>query len=44
MVDVKNKDLIKRVYPLLNNNIKFEWVKGHDGFYFNELCDQITYS
>lgn len=39
----KNIDLWKRflvTYP--KHNIKFVWVKGHAGNYYNEVCDQLA--
>ena len=26
----------------LNNNVKFIWLKGHDGHEYNERCDKIA--
>jgi len=28
----------------LNNNVKFIWIKGHDGHEYNERCDEIASS
>ena len=39
----KNIDLWKRflvIYP--KHNIKFHWVKGHDGNLYNERCDELA--
>ncbi|HAW20358.1 MAG TPA: ribonuclease HI [Flavobacteriales bacterium] len=39
----KNPDLWQRflkVYP--KNNVRFKWVKGHDGNTFNERCDTLA--
>lgn len=41
--DVKNVDLWKRflaIYP--RHNVRFEWVKGHNGHPQNERCDQLA--
>lgn len=40
---VKNIDLWKRLLPLLDtHNIKFIWVRGHNGHPENERCDQLA--
>lgn len=39
----KNRDLWERflrVYP--RHNVKFVWVKGHDGHAMNERCDELA--
>lgn len=39
----KNPDLWERflrIYP--KNNVKFTWVKGHDGNALNERCDELA--
>jgi ribonuclease HI len=39
----KNKDLWLRLLPLLKiHQVKFEWVKGHNGHPENERCDQLA--
>ena len=39
----KNIDLWKRFIPLYKKfNIKFTWVKGHDGNIENERCDSLA--
>lgn len=46
--DVKNVDLWKRAKELTillrsrNVSLKFAWVKGHSGNYFNELADRLA--
>lgn len=43
--NVKNSDLWIRIYPLFckyRKKLSFEWVRGHTGNYFNELCDQFS--
>ncbi len=38
-----NVDLWKRFIPLYKQyNIKFEWVKGHNGLKENERCDLLA--
>jgi len=40
---VKNKDLWTELDSLAGEfSIKWEWVKGHAGNEYNELCDQMT--
>lgn len=40
---VKNIDLWKRLDVLINSHsIKYEWVKGHNGHEFNEICDKLA--
>ena len=29
-------------YAARLGEVRFEWVKGHDGIYYNELCDQMA--
>jgi len=39
----KNADLWMRflaIYP--KNLVRFQWVKGHDGNFYNERCDQLA--
>jgi ribonuclease HI len=39
----KNADLWRRflaVYP--RNQVRFQWVKGHDGNFYNEICDELA--
>ncbi|MEM9052695.1 MAG: ribonuclease HI [Bacteroidota bacterium] len=39
----KNPDLWKRYLNVAQNHqVKFEWVKGHDGNEYNEKCDQLA--
>ena len=39
----KNVDLWQQFIPLYNKHqVDFKWVKGHDGNYFNERCDQLA--
>jgi len=39
---VKNLELIKKgLAAQVGMNVKFQWVKGHAGNEFNELCDQL---
>ena len=41
--NVKNVDLWQRYMKVAkNHNIRFEWVKGHDGVPENERCDQLA--
>lgn len=40
---VLNTDLWKELIQLLKGkNIRFEWIQGHSGNKYNELCDQIA--
>lgn len=40
---VKNQDLWEQLSILLNRyNCEFNWVKGHDGNLFNEMCDKMA--
>lgn len=40
---VKNQDLWKRLLEAKkNHNVKFIWVKGHNGHEFNERCDEMA--
>ena len=40
---VKNRDLWERLRPLLQRHqVRFEWVKGHNGHPENERCDQLA--
>jgi len=40
---VKNKDLWLELDSLASDlSITWEWIKGHDGNEYNELCDQMT--
>lgn len=39
----KNPDLWKRYLSIARNHrIKFEWVKGHNGNKYNEICDKLA--
>ncbi|MCZ4407734.1 ribonuclease HI [Cryomorphaceae bacterium 1068] len=39
----KNPDLWKRYLNIARNHrVKFEWVKGHDGNKYNEICDKLA--
>ena len=41
--DKKNKDLWLRLLPLLKlHQVKFTWVKGHNGHLENERCDELA--
>lgn len=40
---VKNLDLIFRLRDLMSyHTVSYTWVKGHDGDYYNELCDSLA--
>ena len=40
---VKNQDLWKRLLKAKEpHNVKFIWIKGHNGHEFNELCDKMA--
>lgn len=40
---VKNKELWEEMLMLLEPHIvRFEWVKGHNGDYYNEECDRLA--
>lgn len=40
---VKNSDLWKRLLKAMENHeVKFHWVKGHDGHPQNERCDRLA--
>lgn len=42
---VKNRDLWERLHvQLLRHEVKFQWVRGHDGHTENELCDTLARS
>lgn len=40
--EIKNLDLVKSLYQMkrINEDIKFKWVRGHSGVYWNEYVDQ----
>lgn len=39
---VLNKELWQSLYELYKNlNVEWEWVKGHAGVKYNEICDQL---
>lgn len=42
----KNLDLIRRFHSICDLNIlvEFEWVKGHNGVFYNEMCDKMANS
>lgn len=41
--DKKHLDLWKIIYTLSKlHNLKFTWVKGHDGNHYNERCDYLA--
>ena len=43
--EVKNKDLWERLVALTDmHEVKFVWVKGHDGHEYNERCDRLATS
>ena len=43
--ELKNADLWQQLNTLLSmHEVRFEWVKGHDGNPYNERCDQIATS
>lgn len=40
----KNLDLIEEYLHRIKENglkVKFEWVKGHNGYIYNEMCDTL---
>ncbi|ULQ59355.1 ribonuclease HI [Brucepastera parasyntrophica] len=40
---VKNRDLWEILDALSSKlDLSWEWVKGHAGIYYNELCDELT--
>ena len=42
---LKNPDLWARLYELVGQHeVKFEWVKGHNGHDYNERCDALATS
>ena len=48
-LNVKNTDLWSQLYLLIsplmlqsNVNVRFEWVKGHAGNYYNEIVDKLA--
>ena len=41
--ELKNPDLWQRLYDLTRlHEVKFVWVKGHDGHAYNERCDVLA--
>jgi ribonuclease HI len=41
--EVKNVDLWKSLLcAMKNHTVEFIWVKGHNGLYYNELCDKMA--
>ncbi len=41
--ELKNPDLWARLYELTERHeVKFIWVKGHDGHEYNERCDRLA--
>jgi ribonuclease HI len=38
----KNNDLWEQLDSLISSNIKFVWVKGHDGNEMNEKADKLA--
>lgn len=40
---VLNVDLWEKLIPLIEkHNVKFEWIKGHNGHEYNERCDRMA--
>lgn len=40
---VKNQDLWKELYSLCSqHSVEFAWVKGHNGDFYNERCDELA--
>lgn len=40
---LKNPDLWQTLYELVSSHeVKFVWVKGHDGHSYNERCDKLA--
>ena len=40
---VKNPDLWKRFQAVaINHNVKFKWIRGHNGHPMNERCDELA--
>lgn len=40
---VKNPDLWKRFQAIaINHNVKFKWIRGHNGHPMNERCDELA--
>jgi ribonuclease HI len=43
--ELKNPDLWQRLFDLTQRHeVKFVWVKGHDGHAYNERCDALATS
>jgi len=41
--DKKNPDLWRRFLAIYKNHeVKFQWVKGHSGNKYNEMCDELA--
>lgn len=41
--EVKNLDIWQELLEeVVKHNITFHWVKGHDGDYYNERCDELA--
>jgi ribonuclease HI len=41
--EVVNLDLWKKMFELVNEiHPSFEWIKGHAGYKYNELCDDLA--
>lgn len=39
---IKNLELVKELWSLYNfHEVKLDWVKGHSGDEFNEICDEL---
>jgi ribonuclease HI len=38
----KNIDLWEELCPMVKQNIRLEWLKGHNGDKFNEYCDTLA--
>jgi ribonuclease HI len=40
---IQNRDLWEKLDTLIQRgNIKFHWVRGHNGNYYNEICDKLA--